>query len=70
MDERTLIERMRGTRVPDYYDGMYRQGFKPWEILEAAHRSIIKQYEARQAAAAAETPDAPMNVRFQVEVKK
>ncbi|MBQ7608791.1 MAG: hypothetical protein IJU76_12620 [Desulfovibrionaceae bacterium] len=47
MDERTLIERMRGTRVPDYYDGMYRQGFKPWEILEAAHRSIIKQYEAR-----------------------
>lgn len=42
MDERTVFEKMRGTRIPDYYDGMYLDGYKPWEIIEAAHNSIIK----------------------------
>ena len=66
----TVFEKMCGTRFPEYYDTMYLDGAKPWEILEAAHRSIIKEHEARQAAATAESPDAPMNVHFQVEVKK
>ena len=66
----TVFEKMRGTRIPDYYDGMYKDGYQPWEIIEAAHKSIIKEHEARQAAAAAEESDVPMNVRFQVEVKK
>ena len=69
-DDRTVFEKMRGTRIPDYYDGMYKDGYQPWEKLEAAQKSIIKEHEARQAAATAETPDAPMNVHFQVEVKK
>ena len=47
MDKRTMFERMRGTRVPDYYyDGMYLDGYSPAEIVEAAHNSIIKQYMA------------------------
>ena len=51
---------------------MYQDGYKPYEILEAASNSIIKQYTERQQEAEAEpTPDEPpMNVRFQVEVKK
>lgn len=46
-DDRTVFEKMRGTRIPDYYDGMYKDGYQPWEILEAAQKSIIKQHEAR-----------------------
>ena len=66
---KTVFEKMRGTRFPEYYDGMYRDGATPYEIVEAAHNSIIKEHEARKAAAE-ETPAAPMNVHFQVEVKK
>lgn len=61
----TVFEKMRGKRIPDYYDGMYMDGYKPYEILEAAHNSIVQQYEARQAESA--TPE-PMNVKFRVEV--
>ncbi len=24
---RTVFEKMRGTRIPDYYDGMYKDGY-------------------------------------------
>ena len=65
MDNRTVFEKMRGTRIPDYYDGMYKDGYQPWEIIEAAHNSIIHENEARSA----QEPEAPMNVHFQVEVK-
>ncbi|MBR0341844.1 MAG: hypothetical protein IJH64_06295 [Oscillospiraceae bacterium] len=72
MTNQTVFEKMRNKKIPDYYDGMYLDGYKPYEILEAAHNSIIKQYTERQQEAEAEpTPDEPpMNVRFQVEVKK
>ena len=64
---KTVFEKMRNRKIPEYYDGMYLDGYKPYEILEAAHNSIIKQYMERQEA---DTPtDEPMNVRFQVEVK-
>lgn len=65
----TVFEKMRNKHIPEYYDGMYLDGYKPWEILEAAHNSIIKEATARQAAREASDP-APMNVHFQVEVKK
>lgn len=55
----TVFEKMRGKQIPTYYDTMYMDGYKPWEILEAAHNSIIQQYEARQAERA--TPE-PMDV--------
>ena len=61
----TVFEKMRGKRIPDYYDGMYMDGYKPYEILEAAHNSIVQQYEARQAERA--TPE-PMDGKFRMEV--
>lgn len=68
----TVFEKMRNKHIPEYYDGMYLDGYKPWEILEAAHNSIIKEANARQVAreAAQQSDPAPMNVHFQVEVKK
>ena len=66
----TMFEKMRNKSIPPYYDGMYREGYQPWEIVEAAHNSIIQEATARQEAAADELPAAPMNVHFQVEVKK
>ena len=67
MDNKTVFEKMRNKRIPDYYDGMYKEGYRPYEILEAAHNSIILEHEARLA----EQEEAePMNVHFQVEVKK
>jgi hypothetical protein len=42
MDERTMFEKMANRHLPEYYDGMHRHGYKPWEILEAAHKSMIK----------------------------
>lgn len=30
--------------LPDYYDTMYLDGFEPWQILEAAHRTLYKRY--------------------------
>ena len=65
-DDRTVFEKLMGRPLPNYYDTMYLDGYKPWEIVEAAHNSIIKEAEARQAA---REPQTPMNVRFQVEVK-
>ena len=72
MINQTVFEKIRNKHIPDYYPTMYQDGWKPYEILEAAHNSIIKQYMERQQEAEAEpTPDEPpMNVRFQVEVKK
>ena len=69
-DFNTMMEKMRNNRVPDYYDGMHKEGWQPWEILEAAHNSIIKQTDALQAERDAAQQPAPMNVHFQVEVKK
>ena len=63
----TVFEKMRGKQIPAYYDTMYMDGYQPHEIIEAAHNSIVQQYEARQAESA--TPE-PMNVKFRVEVVK
>ena len=66
-DDRTVFDKMRGRPLPEYYyDGMYLDGYKPWEIVEAAHNSILKEAEARRAE---REPQTPMNVKFQVEVK-
>ena len=66
-DDRTVFDKMRGQPLPDYYDGMYKDGYQPWEIIEAAHNSIIKEASARQAE---REPQTPMNVKFRVEVVK
>ena len=66
MDNRTMFEKMRGTRIPDYYDGMYLDGYSPAEIVEAAYNFIIKQHMAAQEEKASEVP---LNVHIQSEVK-
>ena len=57
-------------QIPDYYDTMYLDGFTPNQILHAAHRKMIREYEARKAAqrAEAETNEIP-NVKIISEVK-
>ncbi len=65
----TVFEKMRNKRIPDYYDTMYLDGYEPWEIIEAAHNSIMKQHMAVQAEKAPDAPDMPMGVNFKAEVK-
>ena len=35
--------------VPDYYDTMYMDGYEPWEILEAVHKSMRRMLAEREA---------------------
>ena len=66
-DDMTVFDKMRRRPLPEYYDTMYMDGYEPYEIIEAAHRTMIKQYNARMEADTQEP--APMNVKFNVEVK-
>ncbi len=56
--------------VPDYYDTMYLDGYSPEQIRYAAHKKMIREYEARKEAqrAAAEENEIP-NVKIISEVK-
>ena len=63
----TIIDQMRPRTLPEYYDTMFMDGYKPYEILEAAHRTLYEQAMARKEDRNAETP---MNVKLNVEVKK
>lgn len=42
------------SQIPDYYPTMYRDGYTPEQIIHAAHRKIIRDHEAREAAKRAE----------------
>ena len=57
-------------RIPEYYDWMYLDGYEPWEILEAKHRSMKRAYCEKIAAeqAAAEENEV-WNVKVTSEVK-
>ena len=37
-------------QIPDYYEGMHRDGYEPWQILQAAHRKIKRAYYAQREA--------------------
>ena len=54
-------------RIPDYYDGMYRDGFSPEEILFAARQKWMRQEAERQEQQEAKIPQ---KVKIGVEVKK
>lgn len=62
----TIIDQLRRP-IPDYYDTMYLDGYKPWEIVEAAHRAIIQHHNEVQAQRA--EANNFMDVKFNVEVK-
>lgn len=49
----TVFDKMRPRPLPDYYSTMYLDGYKPWEILEAAHRTLYKQAMERKEKHAA-----------------
>ena len=34
----TVFEKMRGKQIPDYYPEMWMDGYKPYEIMEAARK--------------------------------
>ena len=57
-------------QIPDYYDTMYLDGYTPDQSSYAAHRKMIREYEARKAAqrAEAESNEIP-NVKIISEVK-
>ncbi len=66
MDDRTMFQKMTNRQIPDqYYPTMYLDGYKPWEILEAAHNTMIKEHEARVEE---QEVDPPATVNFNVEV--
>lgn len=57
-------------QIPDYYDGMYLDGYEPWQILEAKHRSMKRSYMEQQAAAQAAAEESEvMNVKITSEVR-
>ena len=40
--------------VPEYYDTMYVDGYSPEQIMHAARKKIMREYEERKAAQQAE----------------
>ena len=36
--------------LPEYYDTMYMDGYTPEQIMEAMHRTVRKEWEARKQA--------------------
>ncbi len=50
-----MMELMGARAVPDYYPTMYLDGYEPWEILNAVHKTMYKQYQKRTAAEAEDT---------------
>lgn len=56
--------------VPEYYDTMYMDGYSPEQIMYAARKKIMREYEERKAAqrAEAEANEIP-NVKIINEVK-
>ncbi len=40
--------------IPEYYHGMHRDGFEPWEIRVASHRRLMRMVQEYDAARAAQ----------------
>ena len=52
-------------KIPEYYDGMYLDGFTPQEILTAAHKKMIKDF----TSADPHTPDPVPDIKIKSEIK-
>lgn len=55
------------SKIPDYYDTMYLDGYTPDQILYSVHRKMVREIEARKRAKA-EANEIP-NVKIVSEVK-
>lgn len=53
--------------LPEYYRDMYLDGFEPWQILEATHRSMRRCF---QAAEVQPPEDYNINIKSEVKVRK
>ena len=42
---------MYGSRIPEYYDTMYLDGYTPYEILYATRKKMNREYQEREAVA-------------------
>ncbi len=58
--------------IPEYYDGMHRDGFEPWEIWVAnrkrMNRMVAAYYAAKEAKKQADTVD-NYEIRIKSEVR-
>lgn len=59
----TVFEKMRGTQIPDYSPEMWMDGYKPWEILEAARKRTTDKDLTKTE------PSAVVNVKVEVKNK-
>ena len=56
------------SKIPDYYDGMYLDGYEPWQILHAAHKKMRKAYYARQEVAKAAGEEINVDDLFNIKI--
>ena len=56
----TVFEKMRGAQLLDYYPTMWMDGYEPGQIIEAAHKTMLKDTQ----------PEPPADVNINVEVNK
>ena len=52
-------------QIPEYYPTMYLDGYKPEQILHAAHRKVYQDYMERKEAAQIPT----LNIKSVVKIK-
>ena len=52
----------RNDRLPDYYDSMYLDGYEPWQIYEAFHRTARNQINEQRQQSEEYTVDINTNV--------
>ncbi len=64
----TVFEKMT-RQIPDYTDDMYLKGYKEYEILQAAHKSLYKmalENQAKIAASKSEEESPSLDIRGEV----
>jgi starvation-inducible outer membrane lipoprotein len=65
---------MLQNNLPDYYPSMYLDGYEPWQIMQAAHTTMIKQWKEREAAKESAQKEAELeqqvNIKAEIKVKK
>ena len=58
------------SKIPDYYDTMYMDGYTPEQIMYAARKKMQRKYEVREAAKRAEAEEKEIpTVKIVSEVK-
>ena len=57
------------TPIPDYYRGMYRDGFTPWQIIASAHKKMIAEAMAKKPQPDP-AEDYNLHITSEVRVKK